>query len=308
MQIINVHTWRHDIVVYPKKYAHGFCFAVLCCGYTLTDFPISIRLTSLALWQSNDCPSASKATLMNMDKYFMWIHYERLHNHNKVKHNKTVCIFLGIYCPSVYRIHTQNTHKHQSRTILTEPLCFSLTSIVLYLPQYSGQSCCKILDYSLILNSIWALYSFMWTYIMGYRYFKATCRAVINLMYVWKYLRSSNSEPNNAYHIICWVAMVNKLYQIQMHYNNVINEDKFNHQGQIDVNRAHPIYVAYYFWWYLYDNVVGCSTKRTWISYYVSYGLFDKGYWHYYRKPNDCDMFSTRINRTNSHRIEPRTS
>ena len=84
--------------VYPKKYAHGFCFAVLCCGYTLTDFPISIRLTSLALGQSNDCPSASKATLMNMDKYFMWIHYERLHNHNKTKHNKTVCIFLGIHC------------------------------------------------------------------------------------------------------------------------------------------------------------------------------------------------------------------
>ena len=87
--------------VYPKKYAHGFCFAVLCCGYTLTDFPISIRLTSLALWQSNDCPSASKATLMNMDKYFMWIHYEWLHNHNKAKHNKTVCIFLGIYCIDV---------------------------------------------------------------------------------------------------------------------------------------------------------------------------------------------------------------
>ena len=84
--------------VYPKKYAHVFCFAVLCCGYTLTDFPISIRLTSLALWQSNDCPSASKATLVNMDKYFMWIHYVRLHNHNKAKHNKTVCIFIGIYC------------------------------------------------------------------------------------------------------------------------------------------------------------------------------------------------------------------
>ena len=86
------------LTVYPKKYAHGFCSAVLCCGYTLTDFPISIRLTSLALWQSNDCPSASKATLINMDKYFMWIHYERLRNHNKAKHNKTVCIFLGIYC------------------------------------------------------------------------------------------------------------------------------------------------------------------------------------------------------------------
>ena len=50
----------------------------------------------------HDCPSASKATLMNMDKYFMWIHYERLHNHNKAKHNKTVCIFLGIYCRLSY--------------------------------------------------------------------------------------------------------------------------------------------------------------------------------------------------------------
>ena len=93
LDILNViHT------VNPKKYARGFCFAVLCCGYTMTDFPISIRLTSLALWQCKDCPSAGKATLTNMDKYFMWIHYERLHNHNKAKHNKTVCIFLGIYC------------------------------------------------------------------------------------------------------------------------------------------------------------------------------------------------------------------
>ena len=88
--------------VYPKKYAHGFCFAVLCCGYTLTDLPISIRLTSLALWQSDDCPSASKATLMNMDKYFIWIHYEGLHYHNKAKHNKTVSIFLGIYCKCLH--------------------------------------------------------------------------------------------------------------------------------------------------------------------------------------------------------------
>ena len=97
---INLHT------VYPKKYAHGFCFAVLCCGYTLTDFPISIRLTLLALWQSNDCPSASKATLMNMDKYFMLIHYERLHNHNKANHNKIVCILLGIYCINEYDTQT----------------------------------------------------------------------------------------------------------------------------------------------------------------------------------------------------------
>ena len=53
--------------VYLKKYAHGFCFAVLCCGYTLNDFPISIRLTSLALWQSNDCPVPAK------QPWWIWI-------------------------------------------------------------------------------------------------------------------------------------------------------------------------------------------------------------------------------------------
>ena len=111
--------------VYPKKYAHGFCFAVLCCGYTLTDFPISIRLTSLALWQSNDCPSASKATLMKMDKYFIWIHYERLHNHNKAKHNKTVWLFLGIYCtnpcPTVFESDTVYPKKYAHGFVV---LCF----------------------------------------------------------------------------------------------------------------------------------------------------------------------------------------
>ena len=114
--------WQHfhfGVTVYPKKYAHGFCFAVICCGYTLTDFPISIRLTSLALWQSNDCPSASKATLMNMDKYFMWIHYERLHNHNKAKHNKTVCIFLGIYCSWLVTLGPVIHHSAKFHTVPT---------------------------------------------------------------------------------------------------------------------------------------------------------------------------------------------
>ena len=110
--------------VCPKKYAHGFCFAVLCCGYTLTDFPISIRLTSLTLWQSNDCPSASKATLINMDKY-LWIHYERLHNHNKAKHNKTVCIFLGIYCSCASRfLSLETTEKNIHKFAETEMLSF----------------------------------------------------------------------------------------------------------------------------------------------------------------------------------------
>ena len=97
--------------VYPKKYAHGFCFAVLCCGYTLADFPYP---SGLLHWhcESNDCPSASKATLMTMDKYFMWIHYERLHIHNKAKHNKTVCIFLG-YTVHIYCLCMPASHPFQ---------------------------------------------------------------------------------------------------------------------------------------------------------------------------------------------------
>ena len=89
---------RYPYVQYIPRNMHTVS---LCCAllWLYVDcFSISIRLTSLALWQSNDCPSASKATLMNMNKYFTWVHYERLHNHNKAKHNKTVCIFLWIYC------------------------------------------------------------------------------------------------------------------------------------------------------------------------------------------------------------------
>ena len=58
---------------------------------------------------------ASKATLMNMDKYFMWIHYERLHNHNKAKDNKTVCIFLGIYCICVRAIIEMSMHNSTNK-------------------------------------------------------------------------------------------------------------------------------------------------------------------------------------------------
>ena len=121
--------FSHEHTVYPKKYAHGFCFAVLCCGYTLTDFPISIRLTSLALWQSNDCPSANKATLMNMDKYFMWYHYERLHNHNKANHNKTVCIFLGIYCKSQVKHYGISSKQRQ---VTLDPQCRLLQYLKCY--------------------------------------------------------------------------------------------------------------------------------------------------------------------------------
>ena len=75
-------------------------FALLCFVVVIhwLIFPYPSGLLHWHCCNLTIAPRASKATLMNIDKYFMWIHYERLHNHNKAKHNKTVCIFLGIYC------------------------------------------------------------------------------------------------------------------------------------------------------------------------------------------------------------------
>ena len=67
---------------------------------------------------------------MNMDKYFMWIHYKRLHNHNKTKHNKTVRIFLGIYC-------SRQGWPRSSSVV-------SITSVVLI--PWTLDGCQKILD------------------------------------------------------------------------------------------------------------------------------------------------------------------
>ena len=151
-----------------------FCFAVLCCGYTLTDFPISIKLTSLALWQSNDCPSASKATLMNMDKYFMWIHYERLHNHNKAKHNKTVCIFLGIYC----RCLVKYVYWHSSNVFYRITICVR----------------------DLWVHSVQALNHFHWIAVLCIKYLIITCTVVHLITSLWRVC------PRTSFWIMHWTC------------------------------------------------------------------------------------------------------
>ena len=65
---------------------------------------------------------------MNMDKYFMWIHYERLHNHNKAKHNKTVCIFLGIYCMQMIACSRRLLNKAHLAFVTEQPSAISSTS------------------------------------------------------------------------------------------------------------------------------------------------------------------------------------
>ena len=89
----------HAYIQYIPRNMHTV-FALLCFVVVIhwLIFPYPSGLLHWHCGNLAIAPSASKATLMNMDKYFMWIHYERLHNHNNAKHNKTVCIFLGIYC------------------------------------------------------------------------------------------------------------------------------------------------------------------------------------------------------------------
>ena len=53
--------------VYHKKYAHGFCFAVLCCGYTLTDFPYP---SGLLHWH---CGNLTIAPVPAKQPWWIWI-------------------------------------------------------------------------------------------------------------------------------------------------------------------------------------------------------------------------------------------
>ena len=57
---------------------------------------LSLRITSLALGQSYDCPSASEVTLKNMGRSIMWTTKSWL-CHNKTKHNKILCMFHRLY-------------------------------------------------------------------------------------------------------------------------------------------------------------------------------------------------------------------
>ena len=81
--------------VYHKTYAHGFCFVVVI-HWLIFTYP-----SGVLHWHCGNltiAPVPAKQPWWIWKKYFMWIHYERLHNLNKAKHNETVCIFLGMYC------------------------------------------------------------------------------------------------------------------------------------------------------------------------------------------------------------------
>ena len=57
----------NNYTVYPKKCAHGFCFAVFCCGYTLTDFPYP---SGLLHWH---CGNLTIAPVPAKQTWWIWI-------------------------------------------------------------------------------------------------------------------------------------------------------------------------------------------------------------------------------------------
>ena len=77
-----------------------FCKQFMLCFVVVRSMlvlPIAFRVTSLALGQSYDCPSASEITLKDMGKCITSIRKYRSSNHNKTKHSNTICIFYGIH-------------------------------------------------------------------------------------------------------------------------------------------------------------------------------------------------------------------
>ena len=78
------------------KICTQFCYVSLNCGWILSSWwilmrylPILFRVTSLALGQSLDCPSANEVTLRNMGKMDLY----QMSTNSKVW---TICIFLGM--------------------------------------------------------------------------------------------------------------------------------------------------------------------------------------------------------------------
>ena len=124
--------------VYPKKYAHGFCFAVLCCGYTLTDFPISSGLLHC------HCGNLAIAPVPAKQPWWIWINTscEFIMNHcittKKSKAPQTVCIFLGIYC-----ISRHLSINDSFSALIGLVISFPSRRVLIHLPQRSAFSFVK---------------------------------------------------------------------------------------------------------------------------------------------------------------------
>ena len=86
------------VTVYPKRYVHRSVLLRFVVVWYSLILPKSSRVTSLALGQSYDCPSACEATLKNI------VH---TYTHSTIKHIKIVHISHWVYC--TYTSHRSDT-------------------------------------------------------------------------------------------------------------------------------------------------------------------------------------------------------
>ena len=114
--------------------------------------PISFGVTSLALGQSDDCPSASEATLENMGKFDSYL--------TTTKHTKarTVCIIHGTSCIFWNResqhFHIKSQRRIKYRNLLQ--LCSIKFSSILYSDNHMDQLVLLLLIN--LLGLIWNKY------------------------------------------------------------------------------------------------------------------------------------------------------
>ena len=83
-------------VQYSTKIMH-LVFVLLHCVVDLLTHILQVYFTATGAIISYDCPSASEITLKDLVEYIIIMNFKNI-NHKKGKHNKTMCIFDGLYC------------------------------------------------------------------------------------------------------------------------------------------------------------------------------------------------------------------
>ena len=94
-------------VSYDNHWFISSLFVVFIVVWYQSILPIFIRVTSLALEQSYDCPSASEATLKDMDKHTIWTSKNWKYNPNKTKTITKPCACSMGY--TAYHLYSRQT-------------------------------------------------------------------------------------------------------------------------------------------------------------------------------------------------------
>ena len=150
------------LTVYPKKYAHGFCYAVLCCGYLLTDFPYP---SGLLHWHSGN---RTIAPVPAKQPWWIWINTscEFIMNDcittTKQSTTKPCAYFLGYTVQHIrfwmrYTWNMQESFRVYSKQICKIPTTFQQIFNFLKFPPRCGSNfeIIYILFVSIWFLSIW---------------------------------------------------------------------------------------------------------------------------------------------------------